>query len=122
MPAFASAHLSLPVASVARESLVCGSASKCVAVTSPPFSFLIDWLIDLCSRPLVDKDTAVARPRFASSTVHLDEHLEEVHLGELTGPIRQRHEDLASLPLPLRDRRFDQCDADAMPVGDQQLV
>ena len=54
--------------------------------------------------------------------VDVDEHLEEVDLGEIARPIRQRHEDLAALPLPLRDRVLDDRDADAVALGHQQLV
>ena len=45
------------------------------------------------------------QPRLAARPVDVDQHLEEVDLGEIARPIRQRHEDLAALPLPLGDRR-----------------
>ena len=61
-------------------------------------------------------------PRLATGAVEIDEHLEEVDLGEIPGPIRQRHEHLATLALPLGDRLFDERDADPMALGDQQLV
>jgi len=61
-------------------------------------------------------------PRLAAGAIHVDQHLEEVNLGEIAGPIRQRHEDLATRPLPLRDRVFDDRHPDAVALGDQQLV
>ena len=61
-------------------------------------------------------------PRLPARAVDVEEHLEEIDLGEITRPIRQRHEDLAPLPLPLRHRRFYQRDADLLPLGHQQLV
>ncbi len=62
------------------------------------------------------------QPRLAARAVDIDEHLEEVDLGEIAGPIRQRHEDLATLALPLGDRLFDERDADPMALRHQQLV
>jgi hypothetical protein len=56
-------------------------------------------------------------PRLAAGPVDVDQHLEEVDLGEIAGPIRQRHEDLAALPLTSRDRVFDDGHADAVPLG-----
>jgi hypothetical protein len=61
-------------------------------------------------------------PRLAARAVQIDEHLEEVDLREITRPIRQRHEDLASLPFQLRDRFFDEGDADTMALGNEQLM
>ena len=61
-------------------------------------------------------------PRLAARAVEIDEHLEEVDLGEIPRPIRQRHEDLAALALPLGDRLFHERDADPMALGHQQLV
>ena len=65
--------------------------------------------------PLVDPREVAARvhqphqeePRLAAGPVDVDQHLEEVDLGQIARPIRQRHEDLAALPLPLRDRVLD---------------
>jgi hypothetical protein len=61
-------------------------------------------------------------PRLAAGPVDVDQHLEEVDLGEIARPIRQRHEHLAALPLPLRDRVFDDGHAHAVPLRQQQLV
>ena len=79
---------------------------------------------------LVDPGEVAARvhqphqkePRLATDAVEIDQDLEEVDLGEIARPIRQRHEDLAALALPLGDRLFDERDADPMALGDQQLV
>ncbi len=49
-------------------------------------------------------------------------HLEEVDFGEIARPIRQRHEDLAALPLPFCDRLFDEGHADSVPLGQQELM
>ena len=80
--------------------------------------------------PLVDPREVAARvhqphqeePRLAAGPVDVDQHLEEVDLGQIAGTIRQRHEDLAALPLPLRHRVLDDGHADAVPLGHQQLV
>jgi hypothetical protein len=61
-------------------------------------------------------------PRLAAGPVDVDQHLEEVDLGEIARPIGQGHEDLAALPLPLRDRVFHDRHAHAVPFGQQQLV
>jgi hypothetical protein len=61
-------------------------------------------------------------PRLLPLPIDVDQHLEEVDLREIAGPIRQRHEDLAALALPFGDRVFDHGHADAVPLGDQQLV
>ena len=61
-------------------------------------------------------------PRLPTDAVEIDQHLEEVDLGEIARPIRQRHEHLAALALPLGDGLFDERDADPMALGDQQLV
>jgi hypothetical protein len=47
-------------------------------------------------------------PRLAPRPTDIDEHLEEIDFGEVTGPIRERHEDLTALALPLGDRFFDE--------------
>jgi hypothetical protein len=39
----------------------------------------------------------------AARAVEIDQHLEEVDLREIAGPIRQRDKHLAPLPLPLCD-------------------
>ena len=62
------------------------------------------------------------QPRLPPGPVDVDQHLEEVDFGQIARPIRQRHEDLAALPLPFRDRVFDNGHAYAMPLGHQQLV
>ena len=64
--------------------------------------------------PLVDPAEVAAgvhqpqqeEPRLAPHAGDVDQHLEEVDLGEIARAIRQRHEDLAPLPLPLGDRRL----------------
>ncbi len=61
-------------------------------------------------------------PRLPAGPVDVDQHLEEVDLGQIARPIRQRHEDLAALPLPLGDRVFDDGHADAVAFGQQQRV
>ena len=78
--------------------------------------------------PLVDPREVTARihqphqeePRLAADAVDVDQHLEEVDLGEIARPIRQRHEDLAALPLPLRHRVFDDGHADALPLSSRE--
>ncbi|MEQ1871260.1 MAG: hypothetical protein ABL961_14695 [Vicinamibacterales bacterium] len=50
-------------------------------------------------------------PGLAARPVDVDQGLEEVDLGETARSLRQRHEDLAPLPLPLRYRGFDHRDA-----------
>ena len=80
--------------------------------------------------PLVDPGEVAARvhqphqeePRLATGPIDVDPDLEEVDLRQIARPIRQRHEDLAALPLPLRDRSLDDGDADGVPLGHQQLV
>lgn len=80
--------------------------------------------------PLVDPGEVAARvhqahqeqPRLAPGAVDVDEHLEEIDLGELPWPVRQRHEDLAPLPLPLGDGFLDHRHADAVAFGEQHLV
>ena len=62
------------------------------------------------------------QPRLAAGAIDVDQHLEEVDLGEIARPIRQRHEDLAALPLPFCDRLFDDGHADALALSPQQLV
>ena len=77
---------------------------------------------------LVDPSKVAARvhqphqeqPRFAARPVEIYEDLEEIDLGQVARPIRQRHEDLAPLPLPLRHGLFDDGDADAEPLSHQQ--
>src|SRR5262245_12671357 len=49
----------------------------------------------------------------------VDEDLEEIDLGEVARPIRERHEDLAPLTLPLGYCFFDDRGADAMALADQ---
>jgi hypothetical protein len=61
-------------------------------------------------------------PGLAACPVDVDQHLEEVDFGEIARPIRQRHEDLAALPLPFCDRIFDEGHADSVPLGQQQLM
>ena len=61
-------------------------------------------------------------PRFPPGALDVDEHLEEVDFGEVTGAIRQRHEHLTSLALPFRDRLFDQRDAHVVALGHEELV
>jgi hypothetical protein len=61
-------------------------------------------------------------PGFAAGPVDVDQHLEEVDLGEIAWPIRQRHEDLAPLPLPLRDGVFDHRDAHGVPFRPEHRV
>jgi hypothetical protein len=64
--------------------------------------------------PLVDPGEVATRvhqphqeePRLPTHRVEIDEHLEEVHLGELARPIRQRDKHLAPLPSPLRHGRL----------------
>jgi hypothetical protein len=81
--------------------------------------------------PLVDPGEVAARVpqphqeeprRPPPGAVDVDQHLEEVHLGEIARPIRQRHEDLAALSLPLRDGGLDERGPDPMALADQQLV
>jgi hypothetical protein len=62
------------------------------------------------------------QPRLPPGPVDVDQHLEEVDFGQIARPIRQRHEDLAALPLPLGNRVLDDGHAHAVPLGHQQLV
>jgi len=62
------------------------------------------------------------QPGLAARPVDVHQHFEEVDLGEIARPIRERHEDLAALSLPFRDRVFDDRHAHAVPFGQQQLV
>ena len=55
-------------------------------------------------------------PRLPTDAVEIDQDLEEVDLGEIARTIRQRHEDLAALALPLGDGLFDERDADPMAL------
>jgi hypothetical protein len=48
--------------------------------------------------------------------------LEEVDLGQIAGSIRQRHEHLLPLALPLRDRGLDGGHADGVSLAHQQSV
>lgn len=48
-----------------------------------------------------------------------EEHLEEVDFRQIAGPVRERHEDLAALPLPLRHRRFHERGPDLVAFADQ---
>ena len=52
----------------------------------------------------------------------VDEDLEEVDLGQIAGAIRQGHEDLAPLPLPLRDRGLDRGDPLGVALGEEHPV
>ncbi len=61
-------------------------------------------------------------PRFAPRAVDVDQDLEEIDLGEITRPIRQRDEHLSPLSLPLGDRVFDDRHAHAFPFRQQHLV
>ena len=80
--------------------------------------------------PLVNPCEVAARvhqahqkePRLPARPVNVDQHLEEVDLREIARAIRQRHEDFATLPFPFRDSVFDDRHADAVPLGQQQLV
>jgi hypothetical protein len=80
--------------------------------------------------PLVDPGEVAAgvhqpqqeEPRLATLAGDVDEHLEEVDLGEIAGTVRQRHEDLAPLSLPLGNRISHQRDAHLMALGVQQLM
>jgi hypothetical protein len=62
------------------------------------------------------------QPRFPPGAVHVEQHLEEVDLDQVSRPIGQRDKHLATLALPLGDRRFHDGDADPMALADQQLV
>ena len=62
------------------------------------------------------------QPRFAAGPIDVDQDLEEVDLGEIPGTIRQRHEDLATLPLPFRDRVFHDGHAHPVALAQQQRV
>ena len=61
-------------------------------------------------------------PRLAARAPDVDEHLEEVGLGEVARPVDQRHEDLLPLPLPLGDELLDERGADVAPLGDEQAM
>ncbi len=79
---------------------------------------------------LVDPGEVAARvhqphekePRLAADAADVDEDLEEVDLREIARAIRQRHEDLTALPLPLRHRILDDRDAHLLALSQQQLV
>ena len=62
------------------------------------------------------------QPGLAARPVDVHQHFEEVDLGEIARPIRQRHEDLAALPLPLRDRIFDDSHAHTVPFGPTHIA
>ena len=62
------------------------------------------------------------QPGLAARSIDVHQHFEEIALGEIAPPIRERHEDLAALSLPFRDRVFDDRHAHAVPFGPQQLV
>ena len=62
-------------------------------------------------------------PRLAPArAIEIDQHLEEVDVGEIPWAIRQRHRDLATLALPLGYGLFHERHADSMPLGHEQLV
>lgn len=61
-------------------------------------------------------------PRLPPDARDVDEHFEEVNLGQIARAIRQRDHDLAALPPPLGDRLFDQRHADGMALRPQQLM
>ena len=70
--------------------------------------------------PLVDPrkvatgvhQTQDEEPLLLSLATEIDEHFEEIDLGQSAGAIGQRNHDFAPLPLPLRDGRFHDRDAD----------
>ena len=78
--------------------------------------------------PLVDPGEVAARvhqphqeePRFAPRSGKVDEYLEEVDLGKVARPIRERHKDLAPPPSPFGHRLFHEHDADVVPFGHKQ--
>jgi len=57
-------------------------------------------------------------PRLPARPIDVDQHLEEVDLGQIAGAVRQRHEHLAALALPFGDRFLDEGDPDPLPLGD----
>ncbi len=80
--------------------------------------------------PVVDAREVAARvhqphhehPPLAPLARDVDEHLEEVHFGEVAGVIHERHEHLAPSALPLGDGLTHRRDPDAPALGEQHLV
>jgi len=62
------------------------------------------------------------QPRLPPDSSDVDQHLEEVDLREIAGPVRQRDEDLAPLSAPLGHRRLHQRDPDGVALLRQQRV
>jgi hypothetical protein len=62
------------------------------------------------------------QPRLPPDPGDVDQHLEEVDLREVAGPVRQRDEDLSPLPAPLGHRRLHQGDPDRVALLDEQRV
>src|SRR5438045_3959297 len=58
-------------------------------------------------------------PRLLPFSVDVDEDLEEVDLGEVARLVRQRHEHLAALPLPLGDELAHRALADVLALADE---
>ena len=110
----------MPTASATRA----GTPPKCVkARTCPTRKLNWSWRSQTQAKPRPDyisriRKSHALRPR----AIEIDQHLEEVDVGEIPWAIRQRHRDLATLALPLGYGLFHERHADSMSLGHEQLV